>query len=83
MSRSRHYTRGIEKAIGLYFGRTTSRKALGPAKPTIQWVPGALSLGVKRPGREAEHSSPSSADFEQCVELHLHSPIRLHGEVLN
>jgi hypothetical protein len=22
----------------------------------IQWVPGALSLGVKRPGREADHS---------------------------
>jgi hypothetical protein len=25
------------------------------------WVPGALSLGVKRPGREADHSPPSSA----------------------
>jgi hypothetical protein len=26
----------------------------------IQWVPEALSLGVQRPGRDAEHSSPSS-----------------------
>jgi hypothetical protein len=29
---------------------TASRTALGPTQPPIQWVPGALSLGVKRPG---------------------------------
>jgi hypothetical protein len=28
----------------------------------IRWVPGAISLGVKRPGHEADHSSPSSAE---------------------
>jgi hypothetical protein len=29
------------------------------------WVPGALSLGVKRPrGREADHSPPSSAEVK-------------------
>jgi hypothetical protein len=27
----------------------------GPTQPPIQGVPGALSLGVKRPGREADH----------------------------
>jgi hypothetical protein len=32
---------------------------VGPTQPFIQWVPGALSLGVKRPGREANHSPPS------------------------
>jgi len=26
-------------------------KSLGPTQPPIQWVLGALSLGVKRPGR--------------------------------
>jgi hypothetical protein len=36
--------------------------ALGPTQPPIQWVPGALSLGVKRPEREADHSSTSSTD---------------------
>jgi hypothetical protein len=36
--------------------------ALGPTQPPIQWIPGALSLGVKRPGREADHSPPSSAE---------------------
>jgi len=34
----------------------------------------ALSLGVKRPGREADHSPPSSAEVKECVELYLHSP---------
>jgi hypothetical protein len=28
-------------------------------------VPGALSLGVKRPGREADHSPPSSAKIKE------------------
>jgi hypothetical protein len=35
--------------------RTASRTALGPTQPPIQWVTGSLSLGVKRPGREADH----------------------------
>jgi hypothetical protein len=38
-----------------------------------------LSLGVKRPGREADHSPPSGAEVKECVELYFHSPIRLHG----
>jgi hypothetical protein len=29
--------------------------------------------GVKRPGREADHSTPSSAEVKECVELYLHS----------
>jgi hypothetical protein len=47
--------------------------ALRPTQP-IKWVPGALSLGVKRPGRETDHSPPSSAKVKECVELYLHSP---------
>jgi hypothetical protein len=35
---------------------------------------GDLSLGVKRPGREPDHSPPSSAEVKDCVELYLHSP---------
>jgi hypothetical protein len=33
----------------------TSRPALRPAQPPIQWVPGAVFLGIKRQGREADH----------------------------
>jgi hypothetical protein len=33
-----------------------------------------LSLGLKRLGREADHSPPSSAEVKECVELYIHSP---------
>jgi len=33
-----------------------------------------LSLGVKRPGSEADHSPPSSAEVKECVVLYFHSP---------
>jgi hypothetical protein len=62
------------RELGLFPFTTVSRTALGPTQPPIQWVPGAPSLGVKRPGREADHSSPSSANVKECVELYLHSP---------
>jgi hypothetical protein len=31
-------------------------------------------LGLKRLGREADHSPPSNAEVKECVELYLHSP---------
>jgi hypothetical protein len=34
---------------------------------------GGSFLGVKRPGREADHSPPSSAEVKECMELYLHS----------
>jgi hypothetical protein len=62
------------RGLGIFLFITASRTALGPTQPPIQWVPGSLSLGVKRPGREADHSPPSSADVKDWVELHIHSP---------
>jgi hypothetical protein len=46
-------------------------------------VPGALSLAVKRPWREADHSPPSSAEVKEWVDLYLRFPIRLHGVFLS
>jgi hypothetical protein len=44
---------------------SVSRPALGPTQPPVQWVPGVLSPGVKaRPGRDADHAPPSSAEVE-------------------
>jgi hypothetical protein len=60
------------RRLEIFLFTTASRTALGPAQPPIQWVPGALSLGVKRPGREADHSPPSNAEVNECVELYLH-----------
>jgi hypothetical protein len=44
---------------------------------------GALSLGVKHPRHEADHSLPSTVEVKEGVELYLNSPIRLHGMVLS
>jgi len=41
---------------------TKSRPALGPGNSPMKWVSGALCPGVKRPGREAYRSHPSSAE---------------------
>jgi hypothetical protein len=42
------------------------RKALGSIQPPIHWVPRALSLGVKRPVCEADHSPPTSAEVKNA-----------------
>jgi hypothetical protein len=34
-------------------------------RPPIQWLPGALSSGVERPGREADNSPATSAEFQK------------------
>jgi len=49
---------GIESWWGRDFPHT-SRPALGPTHPPVQWVPG-LSRGKERPGRDADSSPPSS-----------------------
>jgi hypothetical protein len=54
----------VEYKPGIFLFATVSSPALGPTQPPIQWVPGALSLGVKWPGREADHSPPSSAEVK-------------------
>jgi hypothetical protein len=55
--------RGFESrhGLGIFLFTTSSTPGLGPTQPPIQWVPRALSLGVKWPGREVDHSPSSSA----------------------
>jgi hypothetical protein len=36
-----------------------------PIQPSNQWIPGALSPGIKRPGRESDHSTPTSAEVKK------------------
>jgi hypothetical protein len=67
------------RGLGIFLFTTASRTALGPTQPPIQWVPRALSLGVKRPGREADHSPPSRAEVKNAWSYTSTPPIRLHG----
>jgi len=59
-----------------------SYRPWGPPQSPIQWIPRALSLGVKRPEREAGHSPPSSAVFKNAWSYTSTPLIRLHGVML-
>jgi len=48
----------------IYLFTTVSGPVLWSTQTPIQWVPGALSLGVKWHGREADHSPPSSFEVK-------------------
>jgi hypothetical protein len=61
---------------------TSSTLALGPTQPPLHWVPGALSPGVKQPGREVDNSPPTSAEIKKMW-IYTCTPIRLNGVVLN
>jgi hypothetical protein len=56
--------RGFEsrRGLGSFLFTTASRPSLGPA----QWVPGALSLVIKRLGGEADNPPPSSAEVKNA-----------------
>jgi hypothetical protein len=41
-----------------------AKQILGPTQPLIQWVPWVLFRGVKRPGHEANHLPPTSAEVK-------------------
>jgi hypothetical protein len=67
-----------EQIIFLYWA--ASRLSLGPSQPLSHWFSGAVSPRVKQLGHEADlHIVLRS----RMVELCLHSPICLHGVVLN
>jgi hypothetical protein len=56
---------------------TASRPALGPTQLPIRWVPGELSPRAKL----TIHLNQVPRSI--MMELHLHSPMYLHGVVLN
>jgi hypothetical protein len=43
---------------------TASIPAVRSTQSSIQWVPGAISPGVKQPGNEADHSPPSISEVK-------------------
>jgi hypothetical protein len=54
------------RGLGIFLFFIMFRPALGPTQPPIQWVSGALRVGVKQPGRETDHSPPYSAEAKNA-----------------
>jgi hypothetical protein len=70
------------EGLGIFLFIMMSTPTLGSTQPPIQWIPAAFSLGVKRPGRDADHSPPSSAEVKNDL-LYFPYQIRLHDVVLS
>jgi hypothetical protein len=70
------------RGLGIFLFTTATGMSLGPTQPPIQWVSGALSLGVKRPWRETTHLHlvPRSKNEWSYTST---PPICLHGVVLS
>jgi len=62
--------------MGFFFLITTAyRPALGPNRSPTNWLPGGVSLGIKRLGREADQSSTYSTEVKNawsCASFHLY-----------
>jgi hypothetical protein len=72
---------GVRFPVGTrdFFYSIVFRPTLGPT----QWVPGALSPGIKQLGLKADHSLPSSAVVKTGRAIYFYYTIRLYGVVLN
>jgi hypothetical protein len=68
---------GIPKGARIFTSPFRPDRLWGPPRPLPNGYKGALSSGVKRPGSEADHSPPTSAEVKKM------RSIRLHGVVLN
>jgi hypothetical protein len=64
---------GARVSVGSGIFSTSSRPALVSTQSPIQWVPEALSLKVKRQGREVDHSPPTSAEVKKMW-IHTFTP---------
>jgi hypothetical protein len=74
---------GLSPGRGWELFTAMSGLALWPTQPPIQWEPEALSLWVKWPGHEIDHSPPSGAKVKNAGSYTLTPSICLHGVVLN
>jgi hypothetical protein len=79
---SRDSSVGIALGYGLDDWGSRVPFPAGATQPPIQFVPGSLSLGLKRPGREADHFHlvPRSKNEWSYTST---SPIRLRGVVIS
>jgi nitrate reductase cytochrome c-type subunit len=70
------------EGVGIFLFATVFRPALGPTQASpIQGIPGALSLEVKRPRREADHSPRSSVEMRNAWSYTSAPPVLPHDVV--
>ena len=65
---------GIANRYGLDGPRIELVQTGPGARPASYTMRTGLFPGVKRPGRDVDHPSPSSVEVEERVELYLYSP---------
>jgi len=53
-----------QQGQGFILFATASKRNSGPIQPPVEWAPWLLFPGVKRPGRETEHSFSSSDEVK-------------------
>jgi hypothetical protein len=75
-------TRLIPDTSKIFIFSAASRPPLEPIQSPIQWVPGVLSLGLKRSGRQADNFPPSTVVVKNGGAISP-LPIRLYGTVFN
>jgi len=68
--------------MGFLLLATASRLAVVPTQAPIQWVTGALVLGVNQAGHKADHLSPSS-EIKNVWSYTSTPPMPLHGMVFS
>jgi hypothetical protein len=66
-----------------YFLHHRVQTVSGVHPASYPWVPGTLPLGVKRPGREADHSPPSSAEVKNAWSYTCEHITRLFANKIN
>jgi hypothetical protein len=71
-----------DRARDFVFYAPASRRALGPIRPSNQWVLGALSPGIKWPGREVYYSRPTSTEVKNAWSYTSTPPVGLHSVML-
>jgi hypothetical protein len=69
--------------MGFLFLRQLVKTDFGVHPASYPMRTGALSPGVKRPGRKDNHSPPSSAEVKNAWSYVTTPPIHLHGLILS
>ena len=72
-------SRLVDNVSGIYLFSEKSKPALETSQTTVQWTTGTLYFGVKRPGREVDHSPSTTVEVKNERNYNSSPYTRLHG----